>query len=98
MKLEDTQTEMYQRAKTELLPGEDLLWVSKPNPRHLRFGRTTAGHKTALIGGIVALLVGLQVFGVLFFFVAKSYGVTKTITSRKKNRIATPPTDSRSPA
>jgi hypothetical protein len=69
MKLEDTQTDMYKQAKTELLPGEDLLWVGRPKPRHMVMGRSTAGNKSA----IMAVLVGLQVLGMgAFMFMSRA--------------------------
>ena len=54
MKLEDTQTEMYQRAKAELLPGEDILWVGRANPRGLFLGGLAGGNKAKNLGGLGA--------------------------------------------
>jgi hypothetical protein len=70
MKLEDTQTEMYQRAREELLPGEDILWVGRSNPRGI-FSGGSGGNKANLIGVIVGLQV-LLVLGGVFFAVASS--------------------------
>ena len=68
MKLEDTQTEMYQRAKAELLPGEDILWVGRANPRGLFLGGLAGGNKANIIGIIVGLQVLLVLGGVFFAF------------------------------
>lgn len=70
MKLEDTQTEIYRRAKGELLPGEDILWVGRSNPRGMFFGG--GGNNKA---NMIAIMVGLQillVLGGVFFAVASS--------------------------
>ena len=68
MKLEDTQTEMYQRAKAELLPGEDILWVGRANPRGMLFGGSAGGNKANIIGIVVGLQVLLVLGGVFFAF------------------------------
>ena len=78
MKLEDTQTDMYKQAKTELLPGEDLLWVGRPKPRHMVMGRTTAGNK----GVMLSILLGLQLLGMMaFIFTSRAGGATATSSS-----------------
>lgn len=76
MKLEDTQTEMYQRAREELLPGEDILWVGRSNPRGI-FSGGSGGNKASLIGVIVGLQV-LLVLGGVFFAVASSSSTSDT--------------------
>jgi hypothetical protein len=77
-KLENTDT--YRRVEAELLPGEELLWVGQPQPRHIPMGRTTVGNKATLIG----IIVGLQLFlvlGLLFFMPASSTTTTNTTST-----------------
>ena len=68
------QTDAYWRAKTELLPDEELLWVEQPQSRRLLSGRIPASsksNKAALLGVIVGLQV-LLVLGGAFFMVSSS--------------------------
>jgi len=80
MKLEDTQTEMYRRAKEELLPGEDILWVGRGNPRGMLLGGGGGNNKATIISVIVGLQV-LLVLGGVFFAVASRSTTTATVTT-----------------
>jgi hypothetical protein len=72
-------SEAYQRVEAELLPGEELLWVGQPNPKHMRLGRSAIGSKAVLLSTIVGLQV-LLVLGGVFFTISSSRGSTASGT------------------
>ena len=59
MTLDNVQTELVKRAKSELLPDEALLWVGRPKKAQ----RTAFGGKNKVM--MLSIVVGLQIFLVL---------------------------------